>query len=161
MTKVLVKKTIDEDIQFLIDEIREPDKIELEAAAGSPYYQVIRDGYKQNAHHSWTGHANNNVVAVFGIKRLTALSDVGVPWLISTNLVPKYRGVFMRYSKQIFDLVKRDYNYLCNYVDKRNIVAIRWLKWLGFTIQEPEPYGVNGELFCRFELTVSKISGKY
>jgi hypothetical protein len=37
-----------------------------------------------------------------------------------------------------------------NYVDARNVRAVKWFKWLGFEVSEPEPFGLNGELFHRF-----------
>jgi hypothetical protein len=29
-------------------------------------------------------------------------------------------------------------------------MSVRWLAWMGFTIDEPEPIGVNGEMFHLF-----------
>ena len=39
---------------------------------------------------------------------------------------------------------------LLNFVDNRNIKAQNWLRWLGFTLEEPEPHGVAGLPFRRF-----------
>jgi hypothetical protein len=44
----------------------------------------------------------------------------------------------------------RDYPRLCNVVDVRNTVAIRWLKWLGFEFNVP-PAPHNGQLFLIFQ----------
>ena len=44
------------------------------------------------------------------------------------------------------------YTWLVNWVDDRNTCAIRWLKWMGFTIHEPEPYGVANLPFRRFDM---------
>jgi hypothetical protein len=42
------------------------------------------------------------------------------------------------------------YPQLENHVDARNRRALRWLGWLGFTIEAPAPWGVEGRPFHRF-----------
>ena len=37
-----------------------------------------------------------------------------------------------------------------NYVYSENKLSIRWLKHLGFIIEEPKPYGVEDQMFCHF-----------
>ncbi|MNC81827.1 hypothetical protein D3C75_1350850 [compost metagenome] len=42
---------------------------------------------------------------------------------------------------------------LTNYVDARNLAAIRWLQWLGFRMDSPVPYGPHRLTFRQFHLT--------
>ncbi len=43
--------------------------------------------------------------------------------------------------------------HLQNYVDARNEISIRWLKWLGFRFDpKPVPYGIWGLPFLRFQM---------
>ena len=37
-----------------------------------------------------------------------------------------------------------------NFVYSENRAAVRWLKHLGFVVEPPKPYGIEGALFCRF-----------
>jgi len=39
-----------------------------------------------------------------------------------------------------------------NYVDVRNTVAIHWLKWMGFKMEEPQAWGVQGLDFHKFTM---------
>jgi hypothetical protein len=52
--------------------------------------------------------------------------------------------------------VIRAMSYCCapmeNWVDARNLDAIQWLRWCGFQIEAPRPYGKHGLDFCRFTM---------
>jgi hypothetical protein len=43
------------------------------------------------------------------------------------------------------------YDQLFNYVDARNLRSIAWLQHIGFQVFEPQPYGLEGLPFHRFE----------
>lgn len=60
------------------------------------------------------------------------------------------RLYFAKHSRAYVEEMNRAYNYLENYVDVRNIVSIRWLKWCGFQMEEPEIHGVAQIPFIRF-----------
>jgi RimJ/RimL family protein N-acetyltransferase len=42
-----------------------------------------------------------------------------------------------------------------NYVHAENKASVRWLKWLGFTMDEAAPYGPRGENFIHFYKALS------
>jgi hypothetical protein len=46
-----------------------------------------------------------------------------------------------------------DYPVLRNYVDQRNTVSIRWLRWLGFRMGEPAVMGAARVPFVPFEMS--------
>lgn len=80
------------------------------------------------------------------------VSDVGRPWLLSTDLVREHRLQFLRGSRRELRWMLSVYPVLENYVDCRYVAAIRWLRWLGFRLDEPISAGPQGMLFQRFEL---------
>lgn len=107
-----------------------------------------------------TGSLRAWVIEAGGVP-LAAVGDtmaaigVGVPWMITTDHIKKHPRAFLRASRAIMaDMLQRHY-LLVNYVDARNVDAIRWLTWLGATIEEPAPYGVAGLPFRKF----TKIKG--
>ena len=51
--------------------------------------------------------------------------------------------------------MSKDYKYLYNYVDERNIVAIKWLQFLGFKDIETLPYGYEKK---NFKLMLKEIN---
>ncbi|GHV28257.1 hypothetical protein FACS1894167_04800 [Synergistales bacterium] len=74
----------------------------------------------------------------------------GVPWLLATDEAQKHPVAFYRASKEYINEMREAYPYLENYVDARNHLSIRWLKWAGFFVEPAEPGGVRGERFHRF-----------
>lgn len=87
---------------------------------------------------------------MFGISRRTFLSDVGVPWLLGTPDADRYQYRFGRESKRRFTEMTSHFDRLENWALAENGKTLRWLKWLGFDMDEPAPYGVFGMPFVRF-----------
>lgn len=75
----------------------------------------------------------------------------GVIWLITTDLVERHQRQFLAESHREMEKVKLNYERLFNFVDVRNLRAIRWLQWMGFTMSKPIRYGVFRKLFLYFE----------
>lgn len=89
-------------------------------------------------------------VAALGIGVVTALSDKGIPWLLSsTKLVPHARR-FLRLSDDYMSDARQHFRRLENYVDARNVQAVKWLDWLGFDLKPAEPFGPDHLPFHRF-----------
>lgn len=95
---------------------------------------------------------DGQVVAVFGDAVFSLLGGVGVPWLISTIHVQKHPRAFLQVCKPEVQQMLTRHHHLMNYVDARNTVAIRWLKWLGFKFEPAAPYGARRFLFHKFTL---------
>jgi hypothetical protein len=91
------------------------------------------------------------LLCLFGVAPATALSDFASPWMIGTEELPRHARAFLRVSRAWTGLIREEYSILLNYVDERNVLAVKWLRWLGFTIREPEPFGPDGLPFHRFE----------
>lgn len=80
------------------------------------------------------------------------LTGSGTPWLLSSNHALKYKREFLIQSPPVIEQMLDTCPRLSNHVHTKNRVSIRWLKWLGFTIEEPLPVGIDKELFHRFHL---------
>ena len=75
--------------------------------------------------------------------------------MLGTDLVEKHSKAFLRRNKAYLSEMAQGFDTLENYVDARNEVSKKWLEWLGFEIGEPEPMGVLGLPFHKFEMRVS------
>ena len=98
------------------------------------------------------GLADGEVVCLFGIEQDPENENVGAPWLLTSHSIEKYAWEFLHRSIDWMKEAKQDYRTLRNYVDVRNTVSIRWLRWLGFDIKEPKPFGADQMLFHLFEM---------
>lgn len=95
---------------------------------------------------------NNTPCAVFGLSTPSVLSDNGCPWLLGANSMLKHKKLILQYSKVIVLDMMNKYNYLYNYVHEDNLANIRWLKWLGFEIDDAKQHGVCGDKFHKFHM---------
>ena len=60
------------------------------------------------------------------------LPGVGVAWLLGTDGILPEALPIARASKPYLDELHQRFPLLWNYVDERNTLSIRWLRWMGF-----------------------------
>lgn len=101
---------------------------------------------------AWVGLVDGEPVCVFGVAQASILSAEGMPWMVGTMRLPFLKRSFVAGSREVVAEMHRRFPVLRNFVDARNSHAIRWLKWLGFTIMEAEPHGPFGLPFHPFEM---------
>ena len=130
-------------IEYLADNMRQQDVNELHAAHEQPILQVLIDSIEMSEKADMV-FIDGDLVGVIGLREMDGFS---IPWFLGTNFVNKHRKVFMRESKKIIDAMP---NKLLNMVHADNKVSIKWLKALGFTLNEPLSCGRHGELFHQF-----------
>lgn len=93
---------------------------------------------------------DGRLLCLFGVTGSTVLSDTAAPWMLGTDELPKHAMAFLRVSRSWTRLIKEEYSMLENFVDMRNRLAVRWLRWLGFTVEEARPFGPGQLPFHRF-----------
>lgn len=84
-------------------------------------------------------------IAIYGV------TECGSIWMLGTEEADNHPIAFGRISKAFMAEMQAIYTRLYNYVDVKNIKSIEWLKWLGFTICEAQPYGAGKLPFHYFE----------
>ena len=89
---------------------------------------------------------NGEPVVIFGCGQMP--DGAGVPWLVGTDEMERHPVAFYRASRGFIKEMSGMYDYLENYVDVRNKLSVRWLRWAGFVMEEPEALGSG--MFRRF-----------
>lgn len=75
-----------------------------------------------------------------------------VIWLFATEASKKHKREFLAVSSRYVNEWKANHDLLYSYVFTENEMSKNWLPMMDFKINpEPEPCGVNGELFHYFE----------
>lgn len=98
-----------------------------------------------------TGLINNRPVCVFGVVPFEQDETIGAIWLMGTNDIFDHKVTFLRESVVWLDRLSKPFRAVCNVVDKRNTLHVRWLKWLGFSIITEIPeYGESKLPFYEF-----------
>ena len=113
------------------------DRDELDAAGvGMECLQVQARALR------WQGQ----LVCLFGVERLPE-PGAGVPWMLCTDtLAAVPRRAMADVSRRVVEAWRGDYRWLVNHVHRHNTQAVRFLRWLGFTVYET-PIGRNGDFF--------------
>ena len=149
MTGIFRKPTIF-DVDYLANNAREMDVREVFYMSGGNISQGLNStpGLYEN---SLVWEVDNKLVCMFGT---TPCSQEGhyVVWLLATNYFDDHKNVFRKICKNVFQETVKGKKYVYNYVYAGHIKAIKWIKWLGCKVYDPEPMGVNGEMFCKFEV---------
>ena len=72
-------------------------------------------------------------------------------WFIASREIEQHKRELLTLTRGEFDALLEKYGRLENLVDARSKKSLRFIKWLGFTInQEPLAAGVNGEVLYHF-----------
>lgn len=138
------------DVEELAGRLRATDVDEIEAASGLPPLQALRRSFVCSTR-SWAGRADGDLVALFGVCPLSWLAGIGAPWLLASAAVERHQMAFLRRSQHYLIEIFSMYPTLRNWVDVRNATSIGWLRWLGFTIRPPVPFGPRGLPFHPFD----------
>ena len=153
------------DAEYIGDapDLRAVDREEIFAATGSTPDKIVPMSFDISHEcyvlvEDWGDAGCSNPVAIFGVgPAAPAVVDgiehkVGTIWLIGRDPVvaPRNRRSFLRLSRPWVDRLGEQYDALCNYVYEKNTAHLEWLKWCGFFIGNPKPYGPKGVPFCPF-----------
>ena len=149
--KIEIREVEEGDIAILVRNMREHDKQEVNAATNMGIRNAVKTSVNLSSY-SKTGLVNDELVCMWGVCPISLLSSSGSPWMLGTDLIEKKQRVFLRRSKPWLNDIRKDYKYLENFVDARNVLSVKWLKWLGFEMDEAEPYGIHGEPFHKFTM---------
>lgn len=136
--------------------LRPADHRELSASAEHDPEKEVMEAYKSSAR-KWIVLREDKVgessvyvpIVVFGVIK-TPIEGTGIPWMVATEEIADIKRFIARHSKEYINAIRKDYNFLFNYVDKRNVDAIAWLEKCGFTTEPPTPMGHAGRPFHLF-----------
>lgn len=86
--------------------------------------------------HSWAGFYDGQIACICGVESRNLIDDQAYLWLLTTNIVEKHYFLFVRYS-QIFvqELITHNYNHINGFVRPEFDRSIKWLRFLGFTVE--------------------------
>lgn len=136
-------------IPELIDNIREGDRDECTALGLTPKQTLIA-AYKESLVKKAT-LLDGKVAALWGVSG-TYLAPESYIWLLTSKEVDKAPlHLAAAYRREVRKLLEV-FPFLTNYCDFAYKKSLRMLELCGFTVDEPEPYGIEGALFCRFHI---------
>jgi hypothetical protein len=145
-----------EHVAQMLPHVRLADRNEVMASSGQPVDELLGKCVAMSEM-VWAGLVHDRVACIFGVVGASLLSETGHPWLIGTDLIEQHAKPFLRRNKKMVGVMLDRYPLLENYVDARNATAIQWLRWLGFTFSDAQPYGAYRMPFHKFEMRSENV----
>lgn len=136
---VNVRPTMPGDSWLILADLRPVEVAEM-AALGVTCEECIRLGQAHSQAH--TIFIGDEPAGIFGLMDYGAYT---VPWGVFTQAIDRHPLPFLRFVR---GWVRQNVSMpAANYIDARNLRGIEWFSWLGFSVGDPVPYGLDGELF--------------
>jgi hypothetical protein len=138
---------------WMANNMSEEDREEC-AAMGLGPLQALQIGLEHSVT-AWTALKvpEHRPLCMFGVMPMEGiLSGMGAPWFLSTPELRKYAVRFLKDCDPYLNRMLDIFPTLVEYVDARHTRGIKWLKWLGFTLTGPEPWGPFGLYFYKATL---------
>jgi hypothetical protein len=132
--------------------MRECDRREVRASANACPLQALLHSVQYSTL-KWSIKRDDEIIGVFGVGAESMMSSKGAPWLLATPELEFITITFLRQSRDYVGRMLAQHSFLENWVDARNLISIKWLKWCGFKFdEEPVPFGYEQKPFYRFEM---------
>lgn len=136
-----------EDVYRLASSLRPEDRAEITGLALEPR-AIVRASFR-GAIMRRTAFVDGEIAAMWGLGG-PMLGDEGTPWLLTTAAVERVPVIFIKVARaQVAEMLTHR-AYLSNYVAASYRGACRLLETLGFTLEAPQPLGINAVPFRRF-----------
>lgn len=152
MTIPHIRPTRSLDVALVARHMRPEDVREIRDVSGAtPMDALIQGRHTSNPCWTITHPKTAYPVAILGV--VPDGLDLGCVWMLGTPELATMPKMFLKHCKVgLGELLKR-YHILHNYADCRNIVHLRWLRWMGFQFNEIITGGVNNIKLVHFSIT--------
>ncbi len=153
---VKFERVTPEALRYVADNMREADRVEIMAASGQTPIQSLTRGHRISTY-SAAAYINGKCVGILGLVKPSLITKRGVPWLLGTNQLFSHGKTLTSAAREGVREMLTVCPSLSNYVHCENKRSIKWLKLLGFRMEEPQEYGVNGEMFMKFTMEADDV----
>ncbi len=148
---VIIRPATEDDARELAPRMRAADMAEVWASGRKSPEDALLSSVRMSTH-AWSGFVDGKLVVMWGCGPASMLDRIGVPWMLGSDDILKHQKAFLRRNREYVGKMLLCYTRLVNWVDARNVVSIRWLRWLGFKMDVEQPYGVLGLPFIKFDM---------
>lgn len=136
----------------LRDNLRAADLQEVWASSHKTGPEALESSFHRSDA-CWAIERSGTCIAMYGVGRGDSMAGVvGSPWLLGSEAIRSVRVAFAKHCPEYLNRMLMLYPVLFNYVDYRNDLAIKWLKWCGFKFHPAVLHGPDQTPFYPFEL---------
>jgi len=128
--KGYVRQSTQADVDYLADNLRDGDRLEVLASHGNPK-TALQTGFDESEE-CWTFLTEEDEIAgMYGLGKIDDMT--GMPWLLTAPAIHKIWLPFLKGSKKWVKEANEKYPVLTNYCDEEYTMAVKWLQFVGFT----------------------------
>lgn len=143
-------------VHAIAADMRQADAEEVWASNHHSPIESMMKGWELSDVSTVAVNEQGEPLVMIGLVKRDVLTGSGTVWMLGANRAMDHKKEFFRQTKPIINEMLTICPRLCNMVHSKNTNSIVWLKWLGFTIEDPIPHGPDDELFHRFYLERSR-----
>jgi len=151
VAEVLIRRTEPGDAEHLGTQLRPADAHEVRAYG---HTDLVLACQRSVAHSvlCWSAFINGELAAILGCAPVSLVSGIGSPWMLGTPVLDAHARILVRSTPGYIAQMLKAFPHLVNHVHTENVTSVRWLRRLGFTVHEAQPFGALGEPFHPFEM---------
>lgn len=142
-------------VKHLAANLRKLDREELAATVNQDEEELIRQSVVKSIRCA-TVFVGGELACIVGVTATNLVGGIGCPWLLATDAATRNKRVFFTECVRVMPELCKGFDKLENYVHVNNRLSIRFLRHVGFTIHDPEPYGCKKELFHKFTMECAR-----
>lgn len=154
MNGIVARRSRLADAKILAPKLSEHDKHEAWAVSHLKPLEALELGLKSSIF-AFTVENNGNVIAMGGIIPDDVLGNRAQIFFLASDELSEIGRVFLSNIKSILNILFSYYKILYNYVHVDSKKSIQWMVWAGAKIFDPEPFGIENEMFHYFEFRKS------
>lgn len=153
-----VTLTTNDHINELAVTMRKEDQAEVWAAAHLTPLSALQEGFAGTPECYTALDTEGRVLAIGGVTP-TDVAQWGGAWLLASDEVVKHKVSFHKFCQAVMnDAAEKGYIGLTNFVDRRNLLHIRWLETIGATFDKVLLRGPENMEFVQFYIFLEKPS---
>ena len=152
MAKIKAVKATQELIDAMKGNLRDADISEVWNTSRETADDALQRGFDRSVF-CWIVLLGDKPFFCFGVVSASfAFTHTGHIWALGTDDIARAKVAVARRSVSYIKQMLGYYDVLENYVAANNFISIQWLKYCGFNIEAPAKYGIEQELFCKFNI---------
>jgi len=148
-----------EDVQYILDHLREEDLIELQTLWGENWREESIKSIMNSNNQVVLGKTKKGDIPVVMGGIWEVKEGVGCAWLLTTPEVKNHRHCLLRELRKDIKKSEKKLWLLYNFIYEKNFEAKKWLKWVGFRFDNPHPEGIDVPEGFEFFYRIREVEG--
>ncbi len=142
------------DAEYLAQHLRPGDLREIAALGVSPRTAVMES--VRASDRVWTAFHEGKPMMIFGVADPVFNPSPATIWALGTPECSRYKREMLRVGRAVVRNLLRSYPEMDNWCDARYSESVRFVRHLGFTVDQPREWGGNGEPFRHLHIAIKE-----